>query len=285
MKEQPVDANLSLGPPGIAFNGRDAPAAGLLDLPVRTRKPRAQGLTNVIDHGAATRAFCDIVASHADLIDVVKFGWGTSLVTKGLREKVEALRAAGIAYCFGGTLFEKAVWQNRMAAYISFCRTFGCPAVEVSDGTIEMGRNERSTHIGRLKEAGFLVFAEVGHKDAARSLAMPASQWIEAIAQDLAAGADFVILEARESGSSGICRGNGELRLDLLDNVLASGVPIERLVFEAPRKAIQEELVKRIGANVNFGNIPLDGIVGLETLRVGLRFDTFMHFEGKRHAK
>src|SRR5262245_11033062 len=256
-----------------------------LDLPVRTQRPRSYGLTIAIDPGTATGAFCDAVASHAELIDLVKFGWGTCLATKDIRAKAEALRAVGIAYCFGGTLFEKAVWQDRIEDYVAFCRVFRCAAIEVSDGTIELPKADKIAHIKRLKQDGFLVLSEVGYKDAERSLAMHASEWVEAIAKELEAGADYVILEARESGKSGICGRNGELRLDLVENIVTCGVLPERLVFEAPNKTVQELLIKRLGANVNCANVPFEGIVGLETLRLGLRFDTFMHFEEKRHAQ
>src|SRR5262245_15655381 len=136
---------------GIGRAEPNAPAqsqhAAFLDLPARTQKPRSHGLTIVIHHGAATRAFGDVVVSHAGLIDLVKFGWGTCLVTKDMREKVGMLQAASIGYCFGGTLFEKAVWQRRLDAYIALCREFSCPAVEVSDGTIELPRADKIARI------------------------------------------------------------------------------------------------------------------------------------------
>jgi phosphosulfolactate synthase len=259
------------------------PVGSFLQLPLRTQKPRSRGLTIAIDHGVATRAFHDVVTSHADLIDMVKFGWGTCLVTKDIRTKVDTLQCAGINYFFGGTLFEKAIWQGQLDGYIALCRSFGCSAVEVSDGTIAMSRADKVVHIRCLTQS-FMVMSEVGHKGEERSLAMDGHQWLEAIEEELAAGASYIILEARESGTSGICHSNGELRSELLEEIITSGLPTDRLVFEAPTKALQAYLVQRLGANVNCANVPLDGIVGLETLRVGLRFDTFMHFEGKLHA-
>lgn len=259
------------------------PVGSFLQLPLRTQKPRSRGLTIAIDHGVATRAFCDVITSHTDLIDMVKFGWGTCLVTKDIRTKVTTLQSAGINYFFGGTLFEKALSQGQLDGYIALCRSFGCPAVEVSDGTIAMSQADKAAHIRRLTQS-FMVLSEVGHKGGERSLAMDGHQWVEAIKEELAAGASYVILEARESGRSGICRPDGELRSELLEEIITSGLPTDRLVFEAPTKVLQEYLIKRLGTNVNCANIPLDDIVGLETLRVGLRFDTFMHFEANTNA-
>ena len=259
--------------------------SALLRLPERVRKPRQSGLTCGIDPGMATQTFCDIVASHADLIDLVKFGWGTGLVTRDISTKVKALRSAGILYCFGGTLFEKALAQGQFDAYLTFCHACECPAIEVSDGTIEIGRDDRSRIIRHLKSQGLRVLAEVGHKDYGRSAALSAAQWIDAIGCDFEAGADYVILESRESGKIGICKVDGTLRLELIQQILASGLPIQRLIFEAPEKIVQEQLIKRIGPNVNLGNIALENVVGVETLRLGLRFDTFMHFEDLHHAE
>ena len=124
------------------------------------------------------------------------------MVTKDMREKVGMLQAASIGYCFGGTLFEKAVWQRRLDAYIALCREFSCPAVEVSDGTIELPRADKIARIRQLKREGFLVLSEVGHKDVARSLTMVARQWIEAIGEELEAGANYVVLEARAASAT-----------------------------------------------------------------------------------
>lgn len=258
-----------------------SPIEPFLALPERQMKPRAMGLTMVIDQGAPTEAFRDIIQSHAGLIDMVKFGWGTSLVTKDLGRKIAALKEHGIAFFFGGTLFEKALYQGRLEQYLVMLRAYGCRLIEVSSGTIDIEADHKLELIGRLAEE-FEVLSEVGHKDEARSASMYPRQWIEAIAAELAAGAARVILEARESGRSGICRKDGELRFGLIEEIAAAGLDQSRLIFEAPGKAVQEFLVKRFGPDVNLANIALGDVVGLETLRLGLRFDTFLHFEAQR---
>jgi phosphosulfolactate synthase len=214
-----------------------------LDLPFRPAKPRGTGITMVIDNGLPTAAFRDHVASTAELIDVVKFGWGTVVATPDIGPKIAALEEHGIDFFFGGTLFEKHVLQDRFDEYRAFCRAWGCRVVEVSNGTVALGNEEKAAYVGKLS-GEFTVFSEVGLKDTARSERMAAWDWVEYIRQDLDAGASLVIAEARESGRSGICHADGQLRSDVLDAI------------------------------VNLGNVAPGDVIGVETLRLGLRSDT-----------
>jgi phosphosulfolactate synthase len=244
-----------------------------LTLPRRDTKPRGIGRTMVIDTGMPTRHFTDVLSSFGDIVDVVKFGWGTSLVTADLKYKIDALRENGVDFYFGGTLFEKFVIQDRFDDWRRFCDRFDARHVEVSNGTIPMSNEEKARYV-RLLAPDYTVYSEVGFKDQGRSEQMPAELWISYIRQDLEAGAHTVITESRESGRSGIARSNGELRLDLIEEIAGSGIDVDRLMLEAPTRDLQIALIRRFGANVNLGNIAPADIVGLETLRLGLRADT-----------
>ena len=249
-----------------------------LALPDRDAKPRSRGLTMAIDNGIPHGAFADAVASAAEYIDVVKFGWGTALVTPDIEDKLDLLKSYRIGYYFGGTLFEKFVHQDRFESFLTLCRLCDCPYVEISNGTIEMTTAEKAGYISRCAEE-FTVLSEVGFKDARRSSELTAGQLVAAVRADLKAGASMVITEARESGKSGICRPDGTPRQDLVDALLESGVDTEQILFEAPTKDLQTHFIKLLGPNVNLGNIAPTDIIGLETLRLGLRADTLMHFE------
>jgi phosphosulfolactate synthase len=248
-----------------------------LTLPARTPKPRESGLTMVIDGGTPLGLFTDLIALGAEYIDYVKFGWGTSIVTNCLREKIAVLDSNGIGYYFGGTLFEKFVVQGRFEDYRRLCEEYACRHVEVSNGTIEMSNSEKAGYIRKLA-GDFTVVSEVGFKDSDRSEMLPPSAWVACIKEDLDAGASIVTLEARESGSSGICRPDGELRYGLLEDVLSAGIGVDNLLIEAPNTQLQTHMIMRIGPNVNLGNVPAQGVIGLETLRLGLRSDTLNHF-------
>lgn len=248
-----------------------------LTLPARAVKPRMTGVTMVVDGGIPLGTLRDVVASAREYLDFVKFGWGTAVVSGELGEKIELLRANGIDFYFGGTLFEKHVLQGRFDDFRALCHEWACGHVEVSNGTIDMSNLEKAGYVRKLA-AEFTVISEVGFKDAERSDRLSPRRWIEYAEDDLAAGAQLVTLEARESGSSGICHADGQLRVGLVEEVVAE-LPIDRLMFEAPTTALQAHMVRRVGPNVNLGNIAPGGVLSLETLRLGLRADTLTEFE------
>ena len=117
----------------------------------------------------------------------------------------------------------------------------------------------------------FTVLSEVGSKDDTQIMAP--YRWVEQIEAELAAGAWLVIAEARETGTAGIYRADGEVRMGLIDEI-AHAIDFHRMLFEAPRKDQQVWFVRRFGPEVNLGNIAPDDVLSLETLRLGLRSDT-----------
>jgi phosphosulfolactate synthase len=231
-----------------------------------------------IDNGVPLNYFCDIIESAADYVDFVKFGWGTSVVTPNVQKKIAFLRCAGVDFYLGGTLFEKYVIQNRFQQYFELLRDYECQYVEVSNGTIDLEDARKSEYVAALSSE-FKVISEVGSKDNVRSENMAPNRWIDYIRDDLAAGAVLVTLETRESGRGGICRPNGELRYGLMEEILTSGIDPNALLFEAPSMELQSYFVHRIGSDVNLGNIAPPDLIGLETIRLGLRSDTLLHFE------
>jgi phosphosulfolactate synthase len=209
-----------------------------------------------------------------DCVDVVKLGWGTAVVSANLTPKLERYQAHGIPVVLGGTLTELAIRQGRVQGLVGWLRDLGLRHVEVSDGTITLEPQIKRELIEQL--AGeFTVLAEVGNKDA--EFIMAPYVWVEQIKRDLDAGAWKVIAEARESGTAGIYRPDGEVRTGLIDEI-AHAIDPERLIFEAPLRSQQVWLLKRFGTDCNLGNIPPADVLSLETLRLGLRADTVERF-------
>ena len=241
------------------------------------------GLTMVIDNGLPTGAFIDVIKSHGEYVDLVKFGWGTALVTRDLDRKARVLADAGIGFYFGGTLFEHHVWTDRLDEYLRLVDDTGATHIEVSNGTIPLDQHSKAEYVERM--ARYLpVLSEVGYKDTERSARLTPADWVGALQEDLDAGAFLVITEARESGRSGIAKADGHLRSDVLDAVI-DGVDVDRVLFEAPTKELQVELITTLGPGVNLGNIATDDVIGLETLRRGLRGDTLLALTtGADHA-
>ncbi|GAB3394251.1 phosphosulfolactate synthase [Humibacter soli] len=246
-----------------------------LALPARQTKPRARGRTMMIDGGIPTAQFIDIIESHRDLVDVVKFGWGTALVTAQLQKKIDAVHANDVDFYFGGTLFEKYVSQDQFDEWRAFVDGFGARTVEISNGTIALSNSRKADYIARVA-GDYKIYSEVGYKESERSETMRPELWVRYINEDLAAGADTVITEARESGKSGIARANGEVRYGLIEEILESGIDVNRIMFESPTKDLQTYFVRRVGSDVNLGNIAHSDLVPLETLRLGLRSDTLL---------
>ena len=249
-----------------------------LDLPNRMEKPRHVGLTMAIDKGTPHHLFADIIESESDYIDFVKFGWGTSIVDKFQKEKMAVLRAAGVDFYFGGTLFEKYILQGKFSEFRDMCHSYDCRYVEVSNGTIDLSDAKKSEYVAELAK-DFMVISEVGSKDQFKSENMAPNKWIGYISDDLDAGATLVTLETREGGKSGMCRPNGELRFGLVEEIITCGFDVDRLLFEAPSSELQNYFVKRLGPNVNLGNVATTDLVGLETIRLGLRSETLLEFE------
>jgi len=242
----------------------------LLDHPLRSSKPRDQGLTHVLDRGLAVSAVDALAEVAGEFVDIVKLGWGTALITGNLDAKLARYRAHGIPVVFGGTLLEIAIAQDRLEPVLSWMSGLGLEHVEVSDGTITMAHDSKLELIERLAR-DFTVMSEVGSKDDTKIMAP--YRWVELIQSELEAGAWKVVAEARESGTSGIYRHDGEVRMGLIDEIVHA-VPPDKLLFEAPQKDQQVWFIRRLGADVNLGNVVPDDVLSLETMRLGLRADT-----------
>ncbi|MFK7905948.1 MAG: phosphosulfolactate synthase [Chitinophagales bacterium] len=255
------------------------------DLPYRPAKPRARGLNILIDNGLATNYFEDIVTSHTSLIDMVKFGWCTAVVTQEIDKKIAILKSLNIQYFFGGTFFEKACQQDKVEEFRMYLHGKDCQLVEISNGTISLSPERKAKYIKSFAQ-DFMVLSEVGIKDNDRSKEMSPREWVDEIAMDFEAGATYVITESRESGKSGIARSNGEVRYGLVNEILESDrYDVGQLIFEAPNKMLQNYFIQLQGTNVNLANIAFSDIVGCETLRLGLRSDTLSLFEKQAYVE
>jgi phosphosulfolactate synthase len=246
------------------------PMTDLLNLPERAAKPRQEGLTHILDRGLSVAEVDGLVEVAGDYIDIAKLGWGTAVATGNLDAKLARYREHGIPVIFGGTLTELAIAQDRLDRLVAWLHELELEHIEVSDGTITLEHERKLELIERLAKE-FTVFSEVGSKDNTRIMAP--FRWVEQIQSELDAGAWKVIAEARESGSVGIFRHDGEVRMGLIDEI-AHAVPPEKILFEAPRKDQQVWFIRRFGPDVNLGNIIPEEALSLETMRVGLRSDT-----------
>lgn len=253
----------------------------LSQIPERTARPRTYGLTMVMDKGLSINEVHNFLSVSAPHVDIVKLGFGTSFVTPNLREKIELYQSHNIPIYFGGTLFEAFLIRNQFEDYIAVCKDYGIQYMEVSDGSITIPHAEKCGYIEKLTKYG-TVLSEVGSKDAAHII--PPYKWIELMRAELEAGSSYVIAEAREAGNVGIYRGSGEVREGLVNEILTQ-IPGEKIMWEAPQKAQQLYFLELLGCNVNLGNIAPTEVIPLETMRLGLRGDTFDLYLDKTNGK
>ncbi|HEY9532974.1 MAG TPA: phosphosulfolactate synthase [Mucilaginibacter sp.] len=246
------------------------------NLPERTQKPRDKGITMIMDKGLSVRQVEDFLEVAGPYTDIVKLGWATSYVTPNLDRKIKIYQEANIPVYFGGTLFEAMVIRGQFDDYRRVLDKYKLQHAEVSDGSITIDHAEKCEYIRKLAEQ-VTVISEVGSKDVQKIFAP--YKWIQLMKAEIEAGSWKVIAEARESGNVGIYRDSGEVRQGLVDEILTQ-IPEDHIIWEAPQKAQQVWFIELIGANVSLGNIAPVDTIPLETLRLGIRSDTFDHFLG-----
>ncbi len=240
-------------------------------IPERPAKPRKSGLTMVMDKGLSVRQVEDFLSVSSDLTDIVKLGFGTSYLTKNIEQKIKLYKEAGMKVYLGGTLFEAFIVRGMFKDYLKLIEKLKLDSVEVSDGSIVMPHDRKCEYINKLAK-NYTVFSEVGSKEA--GLIIHPAKWVSMMNSELQAGSWKVIAEARESGNVGIYRANGTAHTLLINKILAK-VNRDSILWEAPQKPQQVWFLKLLGANVNLGNISYDDVIPFETLRLGLRGDTF----------
>lgn len=252
-------------------------------IPERTVKPREKGLTMMMDKGLSLRQAEDFVSTGKKYTDLVKLGFGTSYLASDhdLSQKLKLYKEAGLKVYLGGTFFEAFIIRGMFNEYVKLLEKYKIDSAEVSDGSIIMPHDKKCEYIHKLSK-NFTVLSEVGSKEA--GFIIHPNKWISMMKKELEAGSWKVIAEARESGTVGIYKANGNAHIMLINKILAN-IPKDDILWEAPNKSQQAWFIKLIGTNVNLGNIAYDDVIPLETLRIGLRGDTFFTFLPKNITK
>ncbi|MBO8170348.1 MAG: phosphosulfolactate synthase [Bacillaceae bacterium] len=243
----------------------------------RVSKPRKKGVTVVIDKGLGLHAFQDILETAAPFIDFIKLGFGTSALYPDeiLQKKVALADQHQVAIYPGGTFFEVATVKGKLEDYLNTVKKIGFSAVEISDGTIEISRKYRSDSIHLAREMGFVVLSEYGKK--VQGSRVDIDRLAETFYADTQSGASYMIVEGRESGKNvGIYDRSGVANIEVLQHIQERlGEQTESLIWEAPHKDQQVQLLEFFGPQVNLGNVASHDVYSIESLRRGLRSDTF----------
>lgn len=250
-------------------------------IPERSPKPRESGVTMMMDKGLSITEAKHFIEASGHLTDLVKFGFGTSYVTRDLQKKIDQYKEAGIKPYLGGTLFEAFYARGKFEDYMRVLDQFGLETAEVSDGSIILPHDEKCRIIQRLAK-NYQVLSEVGSKD--EGILISPAKWIKMMSTELEAGSWKVIAEGREAGNVGVFRPNGTAHTLLINRIIAKVAP-NKILWEAPQKNQQVWFIKLFGAEVNLGNIGPNEMIPLECLRLGLRGDTFFDFLPPNYAE
>ncbi|MFO8053713.1 MAG: phosphosulfolactate synthase [Bacteroidales bacterium] len=243
-------------------------------IPKRPSKPREEGISMIMDKGLSIREVENMIEACGQLLDYVKLGFGTAAITNNLQEKINVYKANNIIPYFGGTLFEAYVVRDMVEQYRKLLDKYAITTLEISDGSMVIDHAEKLSWIRDFSK-DYTVLSEVGSKQ--EGIIIAPNKWIKMMQSELEAGSTLVIAEARESGDVGIYRSSGNAHVSLVHKIMDNVLP-EKIMWEAPKKSQQAWFIQELGANVNLGNIAPYEIISLETLRLGLRGDTFFQF-------
>jgi len=243
-------------------------------IPERPSKPRNSRLTMVMDKGLSVREAEDFMSVGSEYTDFVKLGFGTSLITPGFEKKIRIYKKAGAIPYFGGTLFEAFIIRNMYDQFVEFVKKYNINLIEISDGSYDIEHKRKLDYISRLSKIA-TVISEVGSKK--KEVIYSPEEWVAMMKAELDAGSVKVIAEARESGTTGIYNEDGSINNEII-GAISEHVKLDNVIWEAPQKSQQAWFIKHFGANVNLGNIAPNEIIPLESLRCGLRGDTFFQF-------
>lgn len=232
--------------------------------------------TMVLDKGLGYKYVEDSLKLTGEYFNLLKFGWGTStLYDKELiKDKNELYQSYDIKTYTGGTLFELANKYDKLEDFFEELDNLGFNAVEISDGSTTINTQRRYEAITAAKDAGFYTLSEIGKKNPQLDQEYSIEKRIKLINDDLEHKSDMVIIEGRESGKNiGIYDSTGNIKFNQLKEI-SENTPFDKVMWEAPHKNQQSELILELGNNVNLGNIAFDDIISVATLRKGLRGDT-----------
>ena len=231
-----------------------------------------KSVNHILDASSPYPIFKSYVDSYSKLIGIFKFGWGSLLIDPEVEAKKKLLDSHNIISSPGGTLFEYFYQKNDLPAFRKLLDQWNFKSVELSRGTISISDNEYADLIAQFS-SDFTVFSEVGFKSPELSDQMSPGDWLHSCKLSLDAGAQLVILEARESGTAGIVDRDGLIKTPLLTH-LVNSLGLDSILFEAPVKSLQAHLINLFGTEVNLGNINLQSILPVQALRQRLRSDT-----------
>ncbi|MGQ1948031.1 phosphosulfolactate synthase [Geofilum sp. OHC36d9] len=238
-------------------------------LPQRPEKPRTNGLTIMTDKSLSVKEAENFTEGNVPYTDFVKMAFGTSLLIPSLESKLNIYREADIKPYFGGTLFEVFAYRKAMNDYFRYLDKYGIEYVEVSDGTIQISHEKKIEYIKQLN-IDYDVISQATNFTINGFISF--DTWLSKTQEELSAGAKFIIVKESIQlpvyGEEGLASYIAAYKMN--------EISIDQLIWDAPLKDQQIELINLFGNNVNLCNIAPEDIIPLETKRLGLHGSTLL---------
>jgi phosphosulfolactate synthase len=233
-------------------------------------------LTSPFDPGYDPATLESHLEQSAHLMSILKISMACWLVAdeQATRRKVDAARAAKVPTVTGGGPFEVAAAQGQLEAYLDLCADIGFTRIECGEGFTELTLPPEAI-VGLAHERGLAVQFELGKKHGGAFTGDTVEALLEQGRAWLAAGAEQLVVEARESAEEvGLFRGDGQLNRGLADRI-AEAFGLETVIFEAPNKPSQFAFLNHFGPEVHLCNVRLEELLRVEIYRRGLHSDAF----------
>lgn len=237
-----------------------------------TAKPRATGLTMMIDMGLPPAFLADHLRVTGPYVDLAKIFVGSARLYDEavFREKAAIYADNGIKLFIGGQFVEYVVHAHgipEVPRFMAEVRRLGVDAIEVSDNCVPLADDERRQLVRMGVDAGLEVHGEVGSKN---EKADPADL-VRQAKVCLDAGCDVVLFEAAELVAEGAVN-------EAAIECIRSTIEPEKIMIELPGPWIRhvtlndvfemkKYVIRTFGTDANIGNVTPDQVINLEALR------------------
>ena len=256
----------------------------ILELPQRSEKPRKKGLTIVVDR-AWFGATSQRTAGYKDYIDWVKSTSPCLWVEEVIVQKnIKKYRDIGIDIQMGGVCYEIAVLEGKQKEYMERSKALGINVIEVENHAGAFSLKEMTSEVKKLKKEGFKVVGEVGAKWAGYDETRPRRDaiYVDKVVKNMSAlleaGVDYVYWEGMVVraliGNNRENHAGQEQLFEVVKNIGQDNIVFEMWTARGnPNPPLWAWLVQHFGPDVNLGNISLDNVSQLETIRRGCYYD------------
>ena len=238
--------------------------------------PEISPATSPFDPGYDPATVESHLEQSSHLISTLKISMACWIVAKesATRRKIKAAKKHGVRTVTGGGPFEVAVAQEQLDAYLDLCADIGVTRIECGEGFTDMTLPANDV-VKMAHQRGLQVQFELGKKhtgafseDTVRELIAQGQRWLDA-------GALQLVVEARESARGvGLFDDQGCFNAPFADR-FANAFGLQTVIFEAPNKPSQFELLNHFGREVHLCNVRLEELLRVEIYRRGLHSDAF----------